>query len=140
MSELGQGRVRLDKWLWAARFYKTRGLAKEAIESGRVRCRGVRCKPAKELRVGEELWLRVGLDERTLIVQALCEVRRKAPEAQALYRETEESLRRRQQAAEQRKVEGAGPPSAGRPTKKQRRQLYYLRGGSGDWEEESREK
>lgn len=135
MSE--QDRVRLDKWLWAARFYKTRGLAKEAIESGKVRCCGVRCKPAKEVRIGQELTLRTGWDERTLIVEGLSDVRGKAVDAQALYRETEESCLKRQQAAEQRKAQGGGALSGGaRPTKKQRRQLYYLRGGSGEFRDE----
>ncbi len=64
-------KVRLDKWLWAARFYKTRALAKAAIESGKVHCRGERCKPGKEPRVGDEFVLRTGFDERTVVVKAL---------------------------------------------------------------------
>ena len=78
-------KVRLDKWLWAARFYKTRALAKAAIEGGKVHCRGERCKPGKEPKVGEEYVIRTGFDERTVVVQALSVVRRGAPEAQALY-------------------------------------------------------
>ena len=78
-------KVRLDKWLWAARFYKTRALAKAAIESGKVHCRGERCKPGKEPRVGDEFLLRTGFDERTVVVKALSVVRRGAPEAQTLY-------------------------------------------------------
>lgn len=69
-------KVRLDKWLWAARFYKTRALAKAAIESGKVHCRGERCKPGKEPRVGDEFVLRTGFDERTVVVKALSAVRR----------------------------------------------------------------
>lgn len=69
-------KVRLDKWLWAARFYKTRALAKAAIESGKVHCRGERCKPGKEPRVGDEFVLRTGFDERTVVVKALSVVRR----------------------------------------------------------------
>lgn len=69
-------KVRLDKWLWAARFYKTRALAKAAIESGKVHCRGERCKPGKEPRVGDEFVLRTGFDERTVVVKALSDVRR----------------------------------------------------------------
>ena len=119
---------RLDKWLWAARFYKTRALAKAAIESGKVHCRGERCKPGKEPRVGHEFVLRTGFDERTVVVKALSVVRRGAPEAQTLYEETEESVRRREQAAEMRKAGAMGVTTDGRPTKKQRRQIHQLHG------------
>lgn len=71
-------KVRLDKWLWAARFYKTRALAKAAIESGKVHHRGERCKPGKEPRIGDEYEIRTGFDERTVVVQALSIVRRGA--------------------------------------------------------------
>lgn len=111
-------KVRLDKWLWAARFYKTRALAKAAIESGKVHCRGERCKPGKEPRVGDEFVLRTGFDERTVVVKALSVVRRGAPEAQTLYEETEESVRRREQAADLRKAGAMGVTTDGRPTKK----------------------
>jgi ribosome-associated heat shock protein Hsp15 len=121
-------KVRLDKWLWAARFYKTRALAKAAIESGKVHCRGERCKPSKEPRVGDELVLRTGFDERTVVVKALSVVRRGAPEAQALYQETEESVRQREQAAELRKAGAMGVTTDGRPNKKQRRQIHQLHG------------
>jgi len=128
-------KVRLDKWLWAARFYKTRALAKAAIEGGKVHCRGERCKPGKEPKVGEEYVIRTGFDERTVVVQALSVVRRGAPEAQTLYAETGESIVRREKAAEQRKAGVLGVQTDGRPSKKQRRQLFYLRGGSGEWVE-----
>ncbi|MCX2891205.1 RNA-binding protein [Pseudomonas sp. LB-090624] len=121
-------KVRLDKWLWAARFYKTRALAKAAIESGKVHCRGERCKPGKEPRVGDEFVLRTGFDERTVVVKALSVVRRGAPEAQTLYEETAESVRRREQAAEMRKAGAMGVTTDGRPTKKQRRQIHQLHG------------
>lgn len=121
-------KVRLDKWLWAARFYKTRALAKAAIESGKVHCRGERCKPGKEPRVGDEFVLRTGFDERTVVVKALSAVRRGAPQAQALYEETEESVRRRDQAAALRKAGATGVTTDGRPTKKQRRQIHQLHG------------
>jgi len=121
-------KVRLDKWLWAARFYKTRALAKAAIESGKVHCRGERCKPGKEPRVGDEFVLRTGFDERTVVVKALSVVRRGAPEAQTLYEETEESVRRREQAAEMRKAGAMGVTTDDRPTKKQRRQIHQLHG------------
>ncbi len=98
MSDRDDDKVRLDKWLWAARFFKTRALAKAAIEGGKVHCRGERCKPGKEPKVGEALVIRAGLDERTVVVRALSAVRRGAPEAQLLYEETADSLARREQA------------------------------------------
>jgi ribosome-associated heat shock protein Hsp15 len=122
-------KVRLDKWLWAARFFKTRALAKAAIESGKVHCRGERCKPGKEPRVGDEFQIRAGFDERTVIVQALSIVRRGAPEAQLLYSETSESVAKREQAAEMRKAGSLGVTTDGKPTKKQRRQLFQFRSG-----------
>ncbi|PWB32562.1 RNA-binding protein [Pseudomonas sp. SDI] len=124
-------KVRLDKWLWAARFYKTRALAKTAIESGKVHCRGERCKPGKEPRVGDEFVLRTGFDERTVVVKALSVVRRGAPEAQALYEETAQSIVRREQAAALRKAGALGVTTDGRPTKKQRRQLHQLHDNAG---------
>ncbi|SEQ71262.1 ribosome-associated heat shock protein Hsp15 [Pseudomonas sp. NFACC02] len=122
-------KVRLDKWLWAARFFKTRALAKAAIESGKVHCRGERCKPGKEPRVGDEFQIRAGFDERTVVVKALSIVRRGAPEAQLLYSETPESLARREQAAEMRKAGSLGVTTDGKPTKKQRRQLFQFHSG-----------
>ncbi|MFK0087099.1 RNA-binding S4 domain-containing protein [Pseudomonas sp. NPDC090755] len=124
-------KVRLDKWLWAARFYKTRALAKAAIESGKVHCRGERCKPGKEPRVGDEFVLRTGFDERTVVVRALSVVRRGAPEAQTLYEETAESIERREKAAALRKAGALGVTTDGRPTKKQRRQLHQLHDSAG---------
>lgn len=120
-------KVRLDKWLWAARFYKTRNLAKEAIEGGKVHCRGERCKPGKEPKIGDEYVLRTGFDERTVVVRALSMVRRGAPEAQLLYEETADSLARREEAAALRKAGALGVQTEGRPNKKQRRQLLGLR-------------
>ena len=119
-------KVRLDKWLWAARFYKTRALAKAAIESGKVHCRGERCKPGKEPHIGDELQIRTGFDERTVVVQALSIVRRGAPQAQALYSETADSITRRENAAAQRKAGNLGVTTDGKPTKKQRRQLFQF--------------
>lgn len=116
-------KVRLDKWLWAARFYKTRALAKAAIESGKVHCRGERCKPGKEPRLGDEFQIRTGFDERTVVVEALSVVRRGAPEAQTLYRETPQSIANREAAAAQRKAGNLSVVTDGRPNKKQRRDL-----------------
>lgn len=127
MNEKDDEKVRLDKWLWAARFYKTRALAKEAIEGGKVHCRGERCKPSKEPKVGEELTIRTGFDERTVVIRALSAVRRGAPEAQLLYEETAESQARREEAAALRKAGALGVETDGRPSKKQRRQLFQFR-------------
>ncbi|WP_271104253.1 RNA-binding S4 domain-containing protein [Pseudomonas tohonis] len=134
MSDKDDDKVRLDKWLWAARFYKTRALAKEAIEGGKVHHRGERCKPGKEPRIGDQYVIRTGCEERTVVVRALSVVRRGAPEAQTLYEETAESVARREEAAALRKAGALGVQTEGRPTKKQRRQIHYLRGGSGDFE------
>jgi len=130
MSEKDDGKVRLDKWLWAARFYKTRALAKAAIEGGKVHCRGERCKPSKEPKVGEELVIRAGFDERTVIIRALSVVRRGAPEAQLLYEETADSLARREHAAAMRKAGSLGLETDGKPSKKQRRALQRFRSDS----------
>lgn len=125
-------KIRLDKWLWAARFYKTRALAKAAIESGKVHHRGERCKPGKEPRVGDELLIRTGFDEKTVVVQALSSVRRGAPEAQALYTETEASITKRESAAAMRKAGATGMTTDGKPSKKQRRDLFKFRGSGND--------
>lgn len=121
-------KVRLDKWLWAARFFKTRALAKAAIEGGKVQCRGDRCKPGKEPRVGEELEIRQGFERRTVVVRILSGQRRSATEAQLLYEETAESQQLREEAALKRKALGPGVLiSEHRPTKKQRRQIHRFR-------------
>ena len=119
--------LRIDKWLWAARFYKTRALAKEAIEGGKVHCRGERCKPGKEPHVGDEFQLRQGFDERCVIVRQLSTVRRGAALAQLLYEETADSIERREAAALLRKAGALGVQTEGRPSKKQRRQLHQFR-------------
>lgn len=127
MAEKDDDKVRLDKWLWAARFFKTRALAKAAIEGGKVHCRGERCKPSKEPKVGDQLAIRIGFDERTVVIRALSAVRRGAPDAQTLYEETPQSLAAREEAAAQRKAGALGMQTDGRPSKKQRRQIQYLR-------------
>jgi ribosome-associated heat shock protein Hsp15 len=118
-------RVRLDKWLWAARFYKTRALAADEIGRGRVAVNGQAAKSSRELRVGDTLELRQGPVHRTVRVRGLSTARGPAPVAQALYEETPESIATRLRAAEQRRL-GTEPASAieqGRPTKRDRRQL-----------------
>ncbi len=127
MADNADDKVRLDKWLWAARFFKTRALAKAAIEGGKVHCRGERCKPSKEPKVGDELVIRSGFDERTVVIRALSAVRRGAPEAQTLYEETAQSLAAREEAAALRKAGALGMQTDGRPSKKQRRQIQLLR-------------
>ncbi len=122
-------RVRLDKWLWAARFYKTRAIAKHAIEGGKVRCESSRTKPSKEIEVGMQISLRQGFDEKAVVVKALSEQRRGAPEAQLLYEETSESVERRQRNAEQRKAQPRHWQSASKPNKKQRRLIQKFKQG-----------
>ena len=118
--------MRLDKWLWAARFYKTRALAAEAADRGRVDVNGLPAKPARELHAGDTLVLRQdGGVKRTLLIRALSAQRGPAPVAQALYEETAESLAERQRAAEARRLapEPAQTIEQGRPTKRDRREL-----------------
>ncbi len=131
MSDKDDGKVRLDKWLWAARFFKTRALAKAAIEGGKVHSKGERCKPSKEPKLGEELVIRAGYDERTVVIRALSAVRKGAPEAQLLYEETPDSLARREQAAAMRKAGSLGVETDGKPSKKQRRALQRFRSDAG---------
>jgi len=117
--------LRIDKWLWAARFYKTRSLAAEEIGRHRVQVNGQDVKPAREIRPGDTLRLRQGPIERTVVVKGLSAVRGPAPVAQLLYEETSESLLARSQAAEQRRLapEPAQSIEQGRPTKRDRRQM-----------------
>jgi ribosome-associated heat shock protein Hsp15 len=122
----GPGRVRLDKWLWAARFFKTRALAAEAADRGRIEVNRATAKPARELHVGDSLVLRQdGGITRTVTIRALSAQRGPAPVAQALYEETAESLAERQRAAEARRraPEPAQSIEQGRPTKRDRRDL-----------------
>ena len=122
------GKLRLDKWLWAARFFKTRSLAKAAIEGGKVQLGGQRVKVSREISVGEELRIRQGWDEKVIEVLALSDQRRGAPEAALLYRETSESSARRESAAAARKAAGGMiDRPARRPSKKQRRQIHRFR-------------
>jgi ribosome-associated heat shock protein Hsp15 len=128
MSADDSSRVRLDKWLWAARFYKTRALSAEAISKGRVSINGQPAKSSREPHVGELIELRQGHEVRTVRVRALSAVRGPATVAQQLYEETPESVAQRLAAAEQRRLapEPALTQTMGRPTKRDRRTL-------GDW-------
>ena len=121
-------KLRIDKWLWAARFFKTRSLAKQAIEGGKVQLSGQRVKVSKEIGVGDMLSVRQGWDEKQVEVLALSDQRRGAPEAQKLYRESDDSVARREAHAEARRAAGgmmARPDH--RPSKKERRQIHRFK-------------
>lgn len=125
-----QASLRLDKWLWAARFYKTRSLATAAIDAGHVRFNGQSVKPAREIRPGDTLDLTIGNVRWTLVVQQLCALRRPACEAQLLYEETAESRSRRTAQQEARRLAPApGSERGERPTKKARRLIHRFREG-----------
>ncbi|HEX6829638.1 MAG TPA: RNA-binding S4 domain-containing protein [Burkholderiales bacterium] len=122
--------VRIDKWLWAARFYKTRSLAQQAVEGGKVKLNGERVKPAREVKPGDALAIHIGEHEWQLTVTALAERRGSAELARGLYSESEESNARRQELVEARRL--MPDPSLGikgRPTKRERRALERLRRG-----------
>jgi ribosome-associated heat shock protein Hsp15 len=118
-------RVRIDKWLWAARFFKTRSLATDAVDGGKVELNGDSAKPSKLVKPGDEIRLRQGPFEYRLVVRGLAERRGPASLAQSLYEETEESRRTREKTAEQLKMAPAAFvwEDKGRPTKKDRREL-----------------
>lgn len=116
--------VRIDKWLWAARFFKTRSLATDAVDGGKVRLNGERVKPARSVKSGDTLDIDNGSTEWEVEVLALSETRGSATVAQTLYAETAQSIARRQQKAEQRKLfQEPGEAIKGRPTKRDRRKL-----------------
>ena len=120
--------IRLDKWLWAARFYKTRSLAREMIDGGKVHYNGQRSKPSKIVEIGAMLKLRQGNDEKEVIVTALSDQRRGAPEAQLLYQETEKSIQEREKIAFARKANALSMPHPDRrPNKKERRDLIKFK-------------
>jgi len=121
-------KLRLDKWLWAARFFKTRSLAKNAIEGGKVHLDGQRVKVSKEIIVGDVLKIRQGWDEKEIEVIELSDQRRGAPEAQKLYQETPASIARREHEAAARKAAGGMQDRPlNRPSKKQRRQIHRFK-------------
>lgn len=133
----GSGKVRLDKWLWAARFYKTRSISAEEIEKGRVRVNGAVVKPARDVKPGDTVEMRSGPVLRTVTVRALSGVRGPATAAALLYQETEASIALRLAAAEQRRLapEPAQTITQGRPSKRDRRDLDALRDRppAADW-------
>jgi len=130
MAEEG---ARVDRWLWAARFFKTRGLAQDAVAGGRVHVNGQRVKPAKALKEGDRIEITRGDDRLEVVVEGLSGRRGPAPEAQALYRETPESIAEREARREARRLKaaGRGPAPAHRPDKRDRRRLIrFVRGDS----------
>ena len=118
--------MRVDKWLWAARFFKTRSIAKDAIEGGKVHLNGERVKVSKEIRIGMELTIRQGFDQKTVQIKALSAVRGGAAIAQQLYEETEVSIARRELLSSQRKLHNLARPEH-RPSKKDRRDINRLK-------------
>jgi len=126
------GKLRIDKWLWAARFFKTRRLAVEALESGKVLVNEARAKPARTVAVGDMLDIRVGNNHRFEVkVLGLSGRRGPAPEAQKLYRETDESKARREAIAAERRAQPQ-PELKGRPTKRDRREIEKIKSGGGE--------
>jgi len=121
-------KVRLDKWLWAARFYKTRAIAKGAVEGGKVHYDGQRCKVSKTVDIGAKITLRQGFDEKIVEVKAISDQRRGAPEAQKLYEETAASIKKRMDEAERRRVMKSSMliPDH-KPNKKERRDMQRFR-------------
>ena len=122
--------VRLDKWLWAARFFKNRGLATEAVNGGRVHLNGQAVKPSKDVRPGDELEITIGEDRRTIVVYGTAERRGSATVARTLYEETPESIVERERRAEQRRLaRPLGTDLGARPTKRDRRRFEKARRG-----------
>lgn len=119
--------VRLDKWLWAARFFKTRQLAKEAITGGKVHYNGAKSKVSKSVQIGATLAIRQGFTQIVVMVMGLSEVRGSATQAQQLYQETAQSVEKRELEASLRKAQKLVSPNATKPTKKQRRQIVAFK-------------
>ncbi|WP_294088835.1 ribosome-associated heat shock protein Hsp15 [uncultured Actinobacillus sp.] len=127
-DEHAENDIRLDKWLWAARFYKTRSIAKAMIEGGKVHYNGQRTKTSKTVEIGATIKLRQGNEEKEVLVIALSDQRRGAPEAQQLYQETEKSIKTREALAFARKANALSMPHPDRrPNKKERRDLVKFK-------------
>ena len=123
------GEVRLDKWLWAARFFKTRRLARDAIDGGKIHIDGVKAKPSKVVAPGVEIEISRGQTDMTVIVRGVREDRRPAPEAQLLYEETPDSVQKRETERDLNRFSQAGfQPADHRPNKRERRQMTKLKG------------
>jgi ribosome-associated heat shock protein Hsp15 len=124
-------KVRVDKWLWAARFFKTRSLAKAAIEGGKVQLDGQRVKVSREISIGDRLTIRQGWDEKEITIRSLSGQRGPAAVAQTLYEESEASVARREKEALLRRAAGGLNKPNHRPDKHERRQISRLRRGGG---------
>ena len=120
-------RIRIDKWLWAARFFKTRGVAKQAIEGGKVHVDGQRTKPSKEIEIGAIIRVKQGFDEKTILVKSLSDQRRSFSEARLMFEETDESIEKRLILSEQRKAKPTILTSSSKPNKKQRRLIQEFK-------------
>lgn len=127
MSQPSEG-IRLDKWLWAARFFKHRKLATEAIQGGKVHLNGQRVKPSKNVQEQDRLEITRGQEEFSVVVLGLSDKRGPAAQAQALYEETAESQSRRYEAREMRRLQASDPAAAHRPDKRDRRRLRAFTG------------
>ena len=128
-NEQHDERVRLDKWLWAARFFKHRSLATEAVDGGKIQLNGIRVKPAKDVKIGDRVDIQIADSRYTVIVRGIAEKRGSATIAQGLYEETPESIAAREAGHEERRL--AATPGAdlhGRPTKRDRRQIGRFTG------------
>jgi len=131
MAETGESGIRLDKWLWAARFFKTRGLATEAISGGHVHLNGSRVKPSRAVKPGDTLTIRRGTEEFTVVVQGLSSRRGPAREAQLLYEESAASREQRERRAEEHRLRAADAPHPERrPDKRARRRIIRFRDGT----------
>ena len=128
-NKTDQEKLRIDKWLWAARFYKTRSLAADAVECGKVLVNRVRVKPAKLLAAGDTLTIRLGPYQHVIIVLALSNKRGPATEAQKMYQETEDSRLRREVLALELKAQPEPTAHEGRPTKRDRREIEKFKSG-----------
>jgi len=132
-------RVRLDKWLWAARFFRTRSLAKDAIDGGKVHYNGARSKVSKDVEIGATLQIRRGFDEKTVIVKAVSGQRRGAPEALLMYEETAESIEARLAHSEQRRMaRDLMQAPITKPNKRDRRELqrFQDQNAGGEWQDD----
>ena len=126
-------KVRLDKWLWAARFFKTRSLAKEAVDGGKVHYNQQRCKPSKAIEIGAELTIRQGFIEKAILVKKISGQRRNATFAQELYEESEESIAKREKAALERKhMVGDQSLPIRKPSKRDRRLIHRFKNINSD--------
>lgn len=128
-------KVRIDKWLWAARFFKTRSLAADNVNKDRVQINGQNVKPAREVKIGDTILIKFAREYKTVVVKGLSQVRGPAPVAQQLYAETEESVVERERHAEARRLapEPAHDMRGGRPTKRQRRDIDRFSKTGGEW-------